>query len=304
MKHIRDLRAALPIFKCLGSDIRISILELLYQKGSMRMTDIADELGITSGSLSPHIKMLSENGFIAISFSSGKHGVQRMCSVCDQRVLVDPDYKSRDFNVYETEIGLGQYTGYEVYPTCGIATTDHLIGIEDEPSYFASPERVNAGILWLGHGYVEYMIPNFLKQDQRPVELQISMEIASEAPGFCEDWPSDVYFYINGVELGYWTCPGDFGKVQGIYTPSWWNRNWNQHGQFKLLSVDENGTHVDGVKRSDVTLRQLDIKPGAPITLRIAAPKTAKHAGGLTLYGRSFGNYDQDLKVRMHYMQR
>ena len=120
MKHIRDLRAALPIFKCLGSDIRISILELLYQKGSMRMTDIADELGITSGSLSPHIKMLSENGFIAISFSSGKHGVQRMCSVCDQRVLVDPDYKSRDFNVYETEIGLGQYTGYEVYPTCAL----------------------------------------------------------------------------------------------------------------------------------------------------------------------------------------
>ena len=94
-----------------------------------------------------------------------------------------------------------------------------------------------------------------------------------------------------------------FGKVQGIYTPSWWNRNWNQHGQFKLLSVDENGTHVDGVKRSDVTLRALNIRPGVPLTLRIAAPKTAKHAGGLTLYGRSFGNYDQDLKVRMHYMQ-
>ena len=61
MKHLHDLRSALPLFKCLASDIRISILELLQQEGPMRMTDIAERLGITNGSLSPHIKMLSEN---------------------------------------------------------------------------------------------------------------------------------------------------------------------------------------------------------------------------------------------------
>lgn len=301
MKHIRDLREGLPIFKCLGSEIRISILELLYQKGSMRMTDIAEALGITMGSLSPHIKLLSENGFITISFSSGKHGVQRVCSACDQPVIVEPDYKARSFNVYETEISVGQYTGYEVFPTCGLATPDHLIGVEDDPCYFASPERVNAGILWMGHGYMEYILPNFIKPTQKLIEIQISMEIASEAPGYCEDWPSDVYFSINGTELCYWTCPADFGKVQGIYTPSWWNRNWNQHGQFKLLSVNDSGSYIDGIKRSDVSLEQLAITHGTPITLRIEAPGTAKNAGGLTLYGRSFGNYEQDIRVRMHY---
>ena len=301
MKHIHDLRSALPLFKCLSSDIRISILELLQQKGPMRMTDVALELGITNGSLSPHIKILSENGFISVNFSSGKRGMQRICSVCEQQLLIDCESNERNIHLYETEIGVGQYVDYEIYPTCGLSTPDHLIGVEDDPRYFASPERVNIGILWMGHGYVEYIIPNYLKPDQKLIELLVSMEIASEAPGFCEDWPSDIFFSINGTELCSWTLPADFGKNPGIYTPSWWDRNWNQYGQLKFLSIDADGTYIDGIKRSDVTLDQLQITHESTITLRISAPDTAKNSGGLTIYGRSFGNYDQDIRVRMHY---
>lgn len=301
MKHIRDLRSALPIFKCLGSEIRISILELLQSKGPMRMTDIAAELDITNGSLSPHIKALSENGFINISFASGKHGMQRICSACEQQLLINCESSANNINMYETEIGVGQYVGYDIYPTCGIATPDHLVGVEDDPRFFSSPERVNAGIIWMGHGYVEYMLPNFLKPGQKLLELLISMEIASEAPGYREDWPSDIYFYINGIEVCSWTLPSDFGKNPGIYTPGWWDRNWNQYGQLKFLSLDSDGTYIDGIKRSDVTLDMLNITPETPIILRFSAPQTAENAGGLTIYGRSFGNYDQDIRVRMHY---
>ena len=303
LKHIHDLRSALPLFKCLSSDIRISILELLQQKGPMRMTDIALELGITNGSLSPHIKILSENGFISVNFSSGKRGMQRICSVCEQQLLIDCESNERNINLYETEIGVGQYVDYEIYPTCGLSTPDHLIGVEDDPRYFASPERVRSGILWMGHGYVEYIIPNYLKPGQKLIELLISLEIASEAPGFREDWPSDIFFSINGVEICGWTCPGDFGKNPGIYTPSWWNRNWNQYGQLKFLSIDADGSYVDGIRRSGVTLDRLNITPDSTITLRIAAPDTAANSGGLTIYGRSFGNYDQDIRVRMHYTE-
>lgn len=301
LKHIHDLKSGLPLFKCLSSEIRISILELLRKKGPLRMTDIAEELGISNGSLSPHIKSLSENGFIAISFSSGKHGVQRVCSLIEQQILIETESSSQNVNVYEAEIGIGQYVGYQVFPTCGISTPEHLIGTEDEPRYFSSPERIDAGILWMGHGYVEYIIPNYLKPGQELLELQVSMEIASEAPGFCEDWPSDVFFSINGVDLCSWTLPGDFGKNPGIYTPAWWDRNWNQYGQLKFLMIDEQGTYIDGIRRSDVHLDQLSLTNDSTIKLRISAPSTAQHSGGLTIYGRSFGNYDQDIRVRMHY---
>ena len=89
--------------------------------------------------------------------------------------------------------------------------------------------------------------------------------------------------------------------MKGIYTPGWWNRNWNQHGQFKLLSVNRTGTYMDGGKRSDVTLDQLHITSEMPLTLRIASPQDARNAGGLTLYGSTFGNYAQDIRIRMQY---
>lgn len=301
MKHIRDLSAALPLFKCLGSDARVAILELLAKKGPMQMTDISRELGITCGSLSPHIKLLSENGFLTIRFDSGKHGVQRICSLTEEKIIIDLESGQSSKNIYETEIGVGQYTDYQVYPTCGISTADHLIGLVDDPRYFASPERVGAGILWLTRGYVEYLLPNFLEEHQIPVELLLSFEIASEAPGFREDWPSDILFSINGLPLCSWTAPGDFGKSPGIYTPGWWDPNWNQYGLLKFLSVNESGTFIDGVKRSDVTLNDLNIYPGSAVKFRISAPEESQHRGGLTLYGRGFGNYNQAIQVRMQY---
>ena len=147
------------------------------------------------------------------------------------------------------------------------------------------------------------MIPNLLNANQQLQEIQISMELSSEAPGFSEDWPSDIYFHISGRELGYWTSPGDFGLTQGIYNPPWWFRNWNQHGLYKLLSINETGTFVDGGKISDVTLKDLAIGHGQSFSFRLSVPEIAKNQGGLTIYGRAFGNYHQDIKVRLHYKE-
>ena len=302
MLHVVNLREGLPVFKTLASSTRVAILEMLYARGSMKnMTEIAESLHITSGALTPHIKMLADAGFLTVDFSSGKHGIQRVCNAAEQRVFIDPAQAARNINVYETEVGVGQYSNYEAFPTCGLATPEHVIGAEDDPRYFASPERVNAGILWLGHGFLEYLLPNFLKQNQQAIELQISMELASEAPGSSDDWPSDITFSLNGVALCTWTSPGDFGRVRGIYNPDWWDRNWNQYGLFKLLSVNQVGTFIDGGKRSDVTLDDINIQHVKNLVLRISAPKDTQNAGGLTLYGRHFGNYDQNIRVRMQY---
>ncbi len=304
MLHIQSLRDGLPVFRALSSEVRVSIMELLNQYGSMHMTAISEKLGITGGALTPHIKALADCGLISIDMAVGKHGVQKICYICEDRILIESAATARDANVYETEIGVGHYTAYDIYPTCGLATPEHLVGEVDDPRYFASPERMGSGILWFGHGYVEYMIPNFLTASQELVEIQLSMEISSEAPGCSEDWPSDIHFYINGKLLGVWTSPGDFGRVQGIYNPDWWVRTWNQHGLYKLLSVNEAGSFVDGGKISDTRLCDLGIDPHSPVTLRLEVPQGARHVGGLTLFGRSFGNYPQDINVRMHFRDR
>lgn len=303
MINISDLTQALPLFKCLGSDIRIAVLELLSTNGPMAMKDIAEELGITAGSLSPHIKMLSDNNLISIKFETGKHGLQRICTIIEDKMIIDFEAAVNNKNIYETSIAIGLYSDYSAYPTCGLSTAEHLIGIVDDPKFFSDPERIRAGILWFTVGHVEYMVPNYLEEDQLPVELLISFEISSEAPGIKEDWPSDIIFYINNVPVCTWTSPGDFGKNPGIYTPDWWEPNWNQYGLLKFLSISDNGTFIDGVKVSDVNLSDVNIVPGTPIRFKMEVAENSVYKGGLTLFGESFGNYNQDIKVRMQYKQ-
>uniref|UniRef100_UPI003FEF8EEA ArsR/SmtB family transcription factor n=1 Tax=Roseburia hominis TaxID=301301 RepID=UPI003FEF8EEA len=301
MIHITSLDDGLETFKALGSDTRIQILNILLEKEQMSMNQLATELNISNGALTGHIKKLEECGLINISNESAGHGNQKMCSVTQDRIIVDIkkpiDYK----NVFETEIKVGQFSRHQVWPTCGIATSESVIGELDDIRYFNHPDRFTANILWFTKGYVEYTIPNLIPSNQRITQLSISAELSSEAPGIDNNWPSDISFYINDTKIGMWTSPGDFGDVHGMFTPQWWPQNWNQYGLLKLLVINDYGTYIDGLKISDVSTLSLHLDYSSDIRLRLAVENDSEHVGGITLYGKSFGNYDQDIRVAINY---
>lgn len=301
MIHITSLDDGLETFKALGSDTRIQILNILLENEQMSMNQLATELNISNGALTGHIKKLEECGLINISNESARHGNQKMCSVTQDRIIVDIkkpiDYK----NVFETEIKVGQFSRHQVWPTCGIATSESLIGEFDDIRYFNHPDRFTANILWFTKGYVEYTIPNLIPSNQRITQLSISAELSSEAPGIDNNWPSDISFYINDTKIGMWTSPGDFGDVHGMFTPQWWPQNWNQYGLLKLLVINDYGTYIDGLKISDVSTLSLHLDYSSDIRLRLAVENDSEHVGGITLYGKSFGNYDQDIRVAINY---
>lgn len=301
MIHITSLDDGLETFKALGSDTRIQILNILLENEQMSMNQLATELNISNGALTGHIKKLEECGLINISNESAGHGNQKMCSVTQDRIIVDIkkplDYK----NVFETEIKVGQFSRHQVWPTCGIATSESVIGEFDDIRYFNHPDRFTANILWFTKGYVEYTIPNLIPSNQRITQLSISAELSSEAPGIDNNWPSDISFYINDTKIGMWTSPGDFGDVHGMFTPQWWPQNWNQYGLLKLLVINDYGTYIDGLKISDVSTLSLHLDYSSDIRLRLAVENDSEHVGGITLYGKSFGNYDQDIRVAINY---
>ena len=299
MLYIDKLMPKLHLFQALDSDVRIHILEFLSIEKELNMNQIATKLNLSKAAITMHIKKLEDAGLISIKTSAGQHGVQKICCLNENRIIIELG-KEEYNNFYEVNIGVGQYSNYKVYPTCGIASKTGLIGELDDPRYLADPERINAGILWFANGYVEYKVPNYLKPNQRVKELQISMEIASEAPGYCENWLSDIYMYFNEIELGFWTSPGDFGSKKGIFTPNWWPE-WNQHGLLKVLSINSNGTFIDGMKISEITIEDLNLNYQTAFNLKFAIPEKARNIGGLTIYGKCFGNYDQDIKIRVFY---
>ncbi|MGF7143642.1 putative transcriptional regulator [Anaerotaenia torta] len=301
MLHIKTLDEGLDIFKALGSEIRISIVKLLLKNKGMNMNELATSLNITNGALTSHIKKLEECGIITIVSESSGHGNQKKCMVHLDKILVELDSEEQKKNIYETDIKIGHYSDYQVFPTCGLATSSQLIGEVDDARYFAHPSRIDSNILWFTRGYIEYMIPNFLPASQKIDQITISAELSSEAPGVNNVWPSDIYFYLNDVCLGMWTSPGDFGDVKGIFTPDWWYPNWNQYGLLKLIVINHSGTFIDGLQISDVSLKNLNLDYRSTIRFKFCIPEDAEHVGGLTIFGRNFGNYNQDIKVRIHY---
>ena len=135
MLHIKNLDAGLPVFKALGSELRINIVKLLLENREMNMNELASALGITNGALTSHIKKLEESGIIQILAERGGHGNQKLCRVAVDKILfeVDSDEAEDENNIYNTEVKVGHYSNYEVYPTCGLATDQALVGEVDDP---------------------------------------------------------------------------------------------------------------------------------------------------------------------------
>lgn len=301
MIHITSLEEGLDTFKALGSEIRIQILNILLENDQMSMNQLANELNISNGALTGHIKKLEECGLISTSNESAVHGNQKMCSIIQDRIIVDITKPIDYANVFSTQIRVGQFSSHNICPTCGLATSESVIGVLDDIRYFDHPDRFNADIIWFTKGYVEYAIPNLIPVNQKISQLSVSMEISSEAPGIDNNWPSDISFYINDTLVGVWTSPGDYGEVRGMLTPDWWPPNWNQYGLLKLLVINHRGTYIDGLKISDITTNTLKLDFTSTIRFRMAVEEDAKHVGGLTLFGKSFGNYSQDIQVSINY---
>lgn len=300
MIYIKDLMSGLDIFKALSSEIRIQILELLAKNQSLNLNDLANRLNLSNGAITMHIKKLEDSGLIEINTTGGKHGIQKICYLNKDTLMVDLRSKDID-NLYEVEIQVGHYSDYQAIPTCGLATKDSIIGDFDDPRYFADPERINSEIIWLTEGFLEYRIPNYLKSNQSFREIQFSLELGSEAPGYCDNYPSDIFFYVNGIEIGSWTSPGDFGDKRGTFNPEWWPPHLNQYGMLKLIRITKEGSFIDGCRISDVGLNQIQLDYKSELTFRIAVNEQSVNKRGLTIYGKHFGNYSQDLLARVLY---
>ena len=286
--------------KALASEPRLAILELLAS-GPHNINEIALALGLAQPAASKHVQILERAGLLSAETLPGAQGLQKRCRLVHERLLVALEGDAPDVGVVEEQaMPVGLFTRVEVRGTCGMAGPEGLIGWLDEPRSFFCPERTHAGILWTAGGFVEYAFPVMAVRPSEIERVELLMEICSESPGFDADWPSDITLWMNGIEVGTWTSPGDFGGRRGRLNPDWWMDNMTQSGVLKVWIVDGEGASVDGTEISGVTVRDLGLDSGDPLLVRIGVKDDAEHAGGFNLFGRTFGNYAQDLVLRLH----
>jgi predicted transcriptional regulator len=297
-----DPEEDMEVLKGLASPIRARILKILHVDGAMNGNDIAEKLELPQSTVSTNIQILESAGLIRTETQKARKGNQKICHSTFDEVLVmfKEDMRPLKSNTIEVAMPLGLYTSFEVSAPCGLCSTEGIIGLLDVPETFLDPDRMKAGLIWFTQGYVEYQFPNNAKLAQKTIEaLEFSLELSSEVPGTSADWPSDITLSVNGREIGTWTSPGDFGDKRGVYTPDWWKLKGSQYGKLKSWRVNGDGTYVDGMKISEVSLKDVGLAEHHSIRLRIAVKPDAKHPGGINIFGRGFGNYDQDIILRL-----
>lgn len=289
------------VAKALASEVRIDIIKLLNVR-SLNVNEISEALSIPASTAALNVKVLEEAGIIHTELQPGTRGSMKLCSI--KRGLITMVLNS-SFIDHENStfihMPIGNYVDCQVTPTCGLVNDRFFIDSEDDPRSFYHPDRSSAQLIWFHCGYLEYRFSNQAIADKVPRSIEVSMEICSEAPNYHNEWPSDITIWLNGVECGTWTSPGDFGGRRGKLNPPFWSDGSTQFGILKSWYINEQGTFLDGVRIGSVTLNELHLQAGDYITFRIGVKPDSKHVGGMNLFGEKFGDYNQSIMMRLDY---
>ncbi|HOV63139.1 MAG TPA: helix-turn-helix domain-containing protein [Spirochaetia bacterium] len=288
------------IARALNSDVRRKIIKLLAN-GSMNIGQIAVALDLPQSTCTVNVQLLEHANIIKTEQVAATKGSQKICSLsCSEIVipLLDMVRPTKDSGI-EIEMPIGLYTDFNVTSPCGLVTDTGVIGFFDHASSFYDPRRSAASLIWFTSGFLEYRFPKNISEIDRILSVSIVCELCSEFPGYNTEWPSDITLWLNGVEVGTWTSPGDMGGKRGRFTPEWWSLRDSQYGFLKSWKVTRDGSFIDGVAVSDVSLASLEIAKNTSIVVRLGIKENAKNRGGMNIFGRGFGNYDQGIIMRI-----
>lgn len=291
------------IGKALSSPVRLQILDML-RNTAKSLLEIAAILDIPLSSAALHVKTLEEARLIVTESQPGIHGSMRVCTCSLQSFHLETFDSSIDSvnKSISMDMPIGSYYACDIQPTCGLADENGPIDAYDTVRSFYSPVRNRAQLIWFQKGFIEYRFPNIHNPLLTLNEISFRLELCSEAPGYLENWPSDITIYINGIEAGTYCSPGDYGARRGKLTPPAWPNGSTQYGMLKTFSIKESGSFIDGQPvRQNIGLKDIDINKNPYISLKIAIKENAKHVGGINIFGEKYGDYPQGIVMNLTY---
>ncbi|MBE5965486.1 MAG: ArsR family transcriptional regulator [Lachnospiraceae bacterium] len=298
---LKNTEQTAAIGKALSSEIRLDILKLLIEKAS-NVSEIANIFDIPLSSAALHVKVLEEANLITTQEKPGVRGSQKLCGIAFEDIYFNAfKHKNELDNVktYEFNMAIGNYYDCSIAGRCGIISEKTYLGVEDSPYSFYDNNRFEAQLIWFGTGYLEYRFPSYIFKNNRVAEVSFSFEVCSEAPGYQNDWPSDITIWINDHMVTTIYSSGDYGDRKGKLNPLWWSDTLTQYGKLKTITINSLGCFDDSVKCSDYTVDTLELGKEHYISFKIGVLPDAKNPGGMNLFGEKFGDYPQGLKMNV-----
>lgn len=294
------------VCKALSSEVRLKILYLL-KDFPKNISDLASLLNIPLSTMTTHIRILEQAKLISVTSLPGARGTQKRCALVVSSISLEfsslPEIPLPNTTLLaKEEMPIGNYFDYNVTAPCGIISHEKQLFPYDDPGRFSSPQRMDAQLIWLTTGYLEYRFPlDAAFPFQMDIErIEFSFEICSETYNYNEFWKSDVTIWINNHEIGYIECPGDHGGRHGLYSPSWWNNISTQYGDLCNVILTKNGCTLNSYTTDAYTLDTLDVCSQNYISFKLGVKSNARYVGGMNLFGEKFGDYPQAICMRIY----
>lgn len=291
-----------PVAKALSSPIRVKMISLLDIR-PMNVNELADALSLPVSTAALNVRQLEEAGLISSQIQPGIRGAMKLCSRRIDSISMRLTPEMLDgMNALTLQLPIGSYSAANnIMPECGIVSDHAWIGETNMPRAFYHPDRFQAQMLWFQSGELEYRFSLGEIDPSQIAWIEFSMEISSNAPMYRSDFKSDIYVSVNGVNLGTWVSPGDYGGRRGKLNPSWWSDTSSQFGLLKTWRVDASHCLLDGEEISCVKLSDLYLPTQEYISLSIGVSADSMHVGGLNLFGEKYGDYAQGIVMRVGY---
>ncbi|NLA54383.1 MAG: helix-turn-helix domain-containing protein, partial [Clostridiales bacterium] len=276
MVETKDLRLDLsnpqkivPVARALASIERVSIIKCLGLR-SMNVQELAKALDLPVSSTALHVKVLEEAGLIMSESLPAARGAMKLCSRRLDHVGINlVDQPHSDSSVISLEMPIGGYSrAIGIEPTCGLASSHSAIGEFDNPDSFYLPDRFAAEIVWFRQGFLEYLFGMIHMEHMDLQWLELSFEACSEAPMHRNPWKSDISVLINEKQLGIWTSPADLGGRRGLLNPKWWPDVSTQFGMLKTWRIDQEGSYLENVRTSSLTIQDLDLEQTSHLSIK------------------------------------
>jgi len=286
------------VAKALSHPLRLALLKQILRT-PCSVTELAKMNGLTNSTIIFHLSILEQAHLVVSKTKPNKKGKTLIFYNNFKTITLSTEHTAERTSVVTQSTGVGSYIHCKPTQYIRIATKDHFIVWEQNDAY--NPLRHNAELICIDNGEVVYAFSNAFARKNKVERLEFSLELSSESPFFCNDWKSEIFFSVNGVAVCSYLSLGDYGGERGSLTPDWWDDRYSQFGMLTTVAIDGQVLLLNGKRTTDrVTLDDLALSSDDKITLSLATHPSSKFAGGFNIFGKSFGNYTQDIVLKAY----
>lgn len=301
--NIKDDDLLEKIGDALSSPIRRKVLRLLTGR-SYSALELSSLTNVALSTMSFHLKVLKDAKLINMVSSPNKRGNEKNVSQSCENIYISFSQNSlTKKGLYSIELPIGSYFDFDITPPCIMNGRNGQLGEIDSVLPFYSFKRSEARLLSFLKGWLEYRIPTISFKDKVVQSLTFSLEICSECPNYNNTWKSDITFWVNKHEICTYRSMGDYGDRKGLLNPDWYPSQSSQYGMLVKIRIDNEGTWIDNEIVSSVTIDELELTSANFFSLRLGVKPNSHYVGGVNLFGKGFGDHNQDIIVQVDYKE-